>query len=121
MTVVLDTNAVVALYDAADPDHRLVADWIATADEDLVATPLAVAEMDYLVERRGGAQARWWADALTETVAIARRHPWLGLTDASLVALAGLLRTNRILTFDRHFRDLTTPRGEPFVLLPDDA
>ena len=76
-----------------------------------MATPLAVAEMDYLVERRGGARARetlwddleagayaarWWADALTETVAIARRHPWLGLTDASLVALAGLLRTNRI-------------------------
>ena len=58
MTVVLDTNVVVALYDAADPDHRLVADWIATADEDLVATPLAVAEMDYLVERRGGARAR---------------------------------------------------------------
>ena len=28
---------------------------------------------------------------------------------------------NRILTFDRHFRNLTTPRGEPFVLLPDDA
>jgi uncharacterized protein len=136
LTVVLDTNFVVALYDAADPDHRLVADWMATADEDLVATPLAVAEMDYLVERRGGAQARqtlwddleagayaarWWADALTETITIARRHPWLGLTDASLVALAGLLRTNRILTFDRHFRSLTTPRGEPFVLLPDDA
>jgi uncharacterized protein len=136
LTVVLDTNAVVALYDAADPDHGLVADWIATADEDLVATPLAVAEMEYLVERRGGASARqalwddldagaygarWWADALSETIAIAREHPWIGLTDASLVALAGLLRTNRILTFDRHFRSLTTPRGEPFVLLPDDA
>ena len=58
MTVVLDTNVVVALYDAADPDHRLVADWIATLDEDLVATPLAVAEMDYLVAERGGAAAR---------------------------------------------------------------
>ena len=58
MTVVLDTNVVVALYDAADPDHRSVADWIATADEDLVATPLAIAEMDYLVERRGKASAQ---------------------------------------------------------------
>ena len=57
MTVVLDTNVVVALYDAADPDHQVVADWIATLDEDLVATPLAVAEMDYLVARRGGAPA----------------------------------------------------------------
>jgi predicted nucleic acid-binding protein len=40
LTVILDTNFVVALYDAADPDHGLVADWMATADEDLVATPL---------------------------------------------------------------------------------
>jgi predicted nucleic acid-binding protein len=136
LTVVLDTNVVVALYDAADPDHQVVADWIATVDEDLVATPLAVAEMDYLVAHRGGRRARealwkdldagaylvrWWADALNETLLIARRHPLAGLTDASLVALAGLLRTQRIATVDQHFRSMTTPGGEPFVLLPDDA
>ena len=136
MTVVLDTDIVVALYDAADPDHALVARWIATLDEDLVATPLAVAEMDYLVHQRGGAMARdtlwrdleagaylvrWWADALNETLRIARRHPFAGLTEASLVALAGLLRTQRIATVDQHFRSMSTPAGEPFVLLPDDA
>jgi len=136
LTVVLDTNIVVALYDAADPDHQVVADWIATLDEDLVATPLAVAEMDYLVAQRGGIPARealwadldagaylvrWWADALNESLQIARRHPLAGLTDASLVALAGLLRTQRIATVDQHFRSMTTPAGEPFVLLPDDA
>jgi uncharacterized protein len=136
LTVVLDTSIVVALYDAADPDHALVAGWIATLDEDLVATPMAVAEMDYLVHLRGGEIARdtlwrdleagayvvrWWADALNETLRIARRHPFAGLTDASLVALAGLLRTPRIATVDQHFRSMTTPAGEPFVLLPDDA
>ena len=136
MTVVLDTNVVVALYDAADPDHRVVADWIATLDEDLVATPLAVAEMDYLVAHRGGPEARealwkdldagaylvrWWADALNETLLIARRHPFAGLTDASLVALSRRVRTNRIATLDQHFRAMTTPAGEGFVLLPDDA
>jgi uncharacterized protein len=135
LTVVLDTNVVLALYDAADPDHALVAPWLATLDEDLVATPLAIAEMDFLVRRRGGDRARdvlwrdladgayrvrWWADALVETLAIARRHPFTGVTDASLVALAGRLRTNRIATFDRHFRALTTPDGQPFVMLPDD-
>jgi uncharacterized protein len=135
LTVVLDTNVVLALYDAGDPDHAPVAAWLPSLDEDLVATPLAIAEMDYLVRRRGGDRARdalwrdlaegayavrWWADALAESLDIARRHPFTGLTDASLVALAGRLRTNRIASFDRHFRALTTPDGQPFVMLPDD-
>jgi len=35
---------------------------------------------------------------------------------------AGRLRTDRIATLDLdHFRSLTTPDGEPFVLLPADA
>jgi predicted nucleic acid-binding protein len=135
LTVVLDTNVVLALYDASDPDHGPVAAWLDAADEDLVATPLAVAEMDFLVRRRGGEHARdvlwrdldegayavrWWADALAETLAIARRFPFVGLTDASLVALAGRLRTDRIASFDGHFRAMTTPDGQPFVMLPDD-
>jgi predicted nucleic acid-binding protein len=136
LTVLLDTNVVIALYDAGDPDHTLVADWVMTLDEDLVTTPLAVAEMDYLVRKRGGSDAqsalwrdlddgaygiRWWADGLAETLTIARRYPLAGLTDASLVALGGRLRTQRIATVDQHFRSMTTPDGEPFVLLPDDA
>ena len=136
MSVVLDTAFVLALYDGGDRNHRRAVEWSNLVDEDLITTPLAVAEMDHLVEQRGGEAAartlwddfdagaygvRWWADALSETIAIARRHPWIGLADSSLVALAGLLRTNRIVTFDDHFRSLTTPRGEPFVVLPADA
>ncbi|MDP9345713.1 MAG: PIN domain-containing protein [Actinomycetota bacterium] len=136
MTIVLDTNVVVALYDAADPDHGAVAAMVETLDEDLVATPLAVAEMDYLVRRRGGPAARdalwrdlasgactvrWWADALDETLAVAHRHPFLGLTDASLVALAARVRTQRIATLDAHFRSITTPDGQPFMMLPSVA
>jgi uncharacterized protein len=136
LTVVLDTGVAIALYDAADPDHGRVAEWIAGIDEDLITTPLAVAEMDYLAESRGGPSGRaalwddleagaygvrWWADGMRDTLAIARRHPFLGLTDSSLVALAGLLRTRRIAALNNHFRSLTTPGGEPFVLLPADA
>jgi predicted nucleic acid-binding protein len=106
-------------------------------DDDLVTSPLALAEMDYFIGRYGGRGAaevlwtdfasgaygvRWWADALEETLAIARANPPIGLTDASLVALAGRLRTNRIATFDhRHFRALNTPDGQPFTVLPADA
>jgi uncharacterized protein len=136
LTVVLDTGAVVALMRDADRRHGAAVAWFDVNDEDLVTTPLALAEMDYFAHGAGGHDAasslwqdfesgayavRWWADALSQTLAIARQHPWIGLMDASLVALAGLLRTNRIATFDDHFRSLTTPGGEHFVVLPADA
>ncbi len=136
MTVVLDTGFVVALARARDERHPSARAWIETYDEDLVTTPLAVAEMDYLIgayQGEPGQRAlwenlasgvyavRWWADGITEAVDIARRQPWIGLSDASLIALAGRVRTNRILTFDQHFRSLTTPGGEAFVVLPADA
>jgi predicted nucleic acid-binding protein len=136
LTVVVDSAFVVALARGRDERHPAARAWIETYDEDLVTSPLAVAEMDYIigtVQGERGQRAlwenlasgvyvvRWWADAILEAVEIARRHPWVGLTDASLVALAGRLRTNRILTFDDHFRSLTTPGGEPFIVLPADA
>jgi predicted nucleic acid-binding protein len=136
MAVVLDTSIVIALMRARDVDHARVRDWVQTLDEDLVTSPLAVAEMDRHASALGpdfsrglwedlhsGAYAvRWWADAMLETIAVARRHPEVGLTDASLVALAARLRTDRIATLDLdHFRSLTTPDGEAFVLLPADA
>jgi predicted nucleic acid-binding protein len=133
MAVVVDTSIVIALMRARDADHERVRDWLATLDDDLVTSPLAVAEMDRLAGALGerfssglwqdlhsGAYAvRWWADAMLETIAVARRHPHIGLVDASLVALAARLRTDRIATLDRtHFGSLTTPDGEPFQLLP---
>lgn len=136
MTIVLDTGVVIALMRGSDEDHESARAWVEVNDEELVTTPLTVAEMDYIITDRGGEAARdalwssleagaytvrWWADGMRETLAIARSHPFLGLADASLVALAGLLRTNRIATLDQHFRSLTTPGGEPFVMLPADA
>jgi uncharacterized protein len=135
LSIVLDTNFVLTLLGQDDQDHRAAHEWITSSDEDLVTTPLALNEMDFLVTKYGGEPAarvlwdnfdegafglRWWAEGLHETIRIARRHPFLGLTDASLVALAGILRTNRIATFDQHFRSVLTPDGEPFVVLPDD-
>jgi predicted nucleic acid-binding protein len=136
VAVVVDTSIVVALMRARDADHARVRQWVETVDDDLVTSPLAVAEMDHLAaalgpqfsdglweDLRSGAYAvRWWADAMAETIAVARRHPQVGLADASLVALAGRIRTDRIATLDLdHFRSLTTAGGEAFVLLPHDV
>jgi predicted nucleic acid-binding protein len=135
LSIVLDTGFVVTLLGADDEDHRAAYSWLASTDEDLITTPLTLNEMDHLVTKYGGAPAarvlwdnfdngafglRWWAEGLHETIRIARQHPFLGLADASLVALAGILRTNRIATFDQHFRSVLTPDGEPFVVLPAD-
>lgn len=137
MAVVLDTGIVVSLLDAGDRRHDEVVDLVATLDDELVTTPLALAEMDYFALRLAGANGRaglwddfasgaygvrWWADALAESIALARRHPSIGLVDASLVALAARINTDRVATLDhRHFRPLTTVAGDPFVLLPADA
>lgn len=133
MSVVCDASAVIALLNPDDGHHRAAVDLLDRLDEDLVTTPTALAEMDFVVLRRGGResqralwanagsgalQVRWWADALKATLGIVRQRPVLGLADASLVALADVLRTDRIFTFDQHFRDLVTPDGRTLQMLP---
>jgi predicted nucleic acid-binding protein len=139
--IVLDTSVVVAFMDRDEPDHERVRAWMHGVSEVLCTTPLVLAELDYLVPRRGGPRAaealranferdifavEWWRSALYETIEIARRYESieLGLADASLIALAAHLETTRIATLDeRHFRAVQ-PAGDSakrFTLLPADA
>lgn len=134
MTVIVDTSVILALIVAHDEFHERAEALYAALDEDIATTPLVVAEMDYLITRRGGrtgadalwgaldsgaVQVRWWATAMSETLVIARRTPSLGLADSSLLALAPIVRTTRIATFDpKHFAAARSADGEPFVLLP---
>jgi uncharacterized protein len=139
VAIVVDTSVVFAALDRDEERHADVRAWLEAADEDLVTTPLALAEVDYLVHHHLGADAaramwsdfesgaylvRWWTDAVEDTIAAARRWDGLGigLADASLVALAAQLATDRIATLDeRHFRRVTTAEGEAFVVLPSDS
>jgi uncharacterized protein len=135
MTVVVDAGFVLAVARGRHPRHRDAVSLVETLDEDLITSPLAIADIDSAVAEAAGAEAqqavwrdfergayavRWWADALKETLAIARRHPETGLTAASLVALAARVNTRRIATFDAQFRTLPTLDGEAFVVLPAD-
>jgi uncharacterized protein len=137
--IVLDTTVLCALLDRRDQDHEEASTWYATVDDDLATTPLVLAEVDYLSRRAGrdavrafwrdaavGAYAiEWWPTAAQEAVAVVEQYEDLGLslTDASLVALAALLGTTTIATFDeRHFRVLRPlTGGQAFTLLPPDA
>lgn len=134
MTIVIDTNIVLALYDTRDEGHERAVWFYSELDEDVFTTPMVAAEMDHLVRRRAGTtaarrlwedfdtgaiQVRWWSSAMSETLTIARSRPCLGIADASLLALAPVVRTTRIATLDhRDFSAARTADGEPFTLLP---
>jgi len=138
--IVVDTSVVVAYMNAADDHHAIVAGWLDGADDDLMTTPMIIAEVDHLVGARGGPTARralhrdlaagaylveWWSGAIASVVKIAERYAdtGLGLADASLVALAERLGTTEIATLDeRHFRAVRRlAGGKAFRLLPADA
>ncbi len=139
--IVLDTSVVLAFMDRRDADHELVREWMDELEDELVSTPLILAELDHLVSRQGGASAamalrddfkrgayqlEWWPSALRETIDVAER--WasieLGLADASLVALAAHVKTTDIATLDeRRFRALRpmNDKHDAFKLLPYDS
>lgn len=134
--IVLDASIVVAYFNASERRHESVVSWLEAVDENLVTTPLVLAEIDYVLGRRAGPEAldalwadlddgvyevRWWPEALRETIAAARDAAIaVGLADASLVALAAHFGTRRIATLDEaHFAVLRPSSGEgAFVLLP---
>lgn len=139
--IVLDSSVVLALIDTSDINHERVWKWMEGVPDELCTTPLVLAELDHMVPIKGGPVAaeavredfrdgaytvEWWRSALFETIEIASQYEsiGLGLTDASLIALAAYLETTRIATLDeRHFRAVRPASGdaERFTLLPADA
>jgi hypothetical protein len=137
--IVIDTSAILAFMNSNDTHHARVSAWLASEEEDLATTPLVIAEVDHLIAARGGPAAssalrtdlvagaylvQWWPGALKSAVDIAERYAssGVGLTDASLVALAQQLDTIDVATLDeRHFRTLRPlSGGDAFRLLPAD-
>ena len=138
--IVLDTSLIYALLDSADSRHRQALEWYERLDEELVTTPLVLAEADHLAATRSGSRAvralrddvragayliEWWPSAAREAAELADRYADLGigLTDASLVVLAARVGSEDIAMFDeRHFR-VVRPLGggSAFRLLPLDA
>jgi len=137
--IVVDTSFIYALLDRADTRHQEAASWYARAAAALATTPLVLAETDHLAGARvgeaalrafrqdvaaGAYEVDWWPTAAAESVVAAERYRdlGLGLTDASLVALAARLETTLVATFDeRHFRAVKPLTNEPaFTILPAD-
>jgi uncharacterized protein len=135
--VIVDTSALLAYFDAGEPDHQAVRSVIDRSDDALVVSPYVVAELDYLVATRVGVDAElavlrelssgawelanFGASELEQAAAIVRKYrdQHIGIADASNVVLADLYHTRTIVTLDRrHFDVLRPVRGGRFTVMP---
>ena len=138
MTVIADTSALIAFYSESGTEHDDVSAWLATQGGPIVISPYVVAELDYLVATRKGVDAELAvlaelaggayelaamsaADVALAADLITRyRDLGIGITDASLVVLAGRYGADTILTLDRrHFGALRSLAGQPLRIVPD--
>jgi len=127
--VIVDTSALLAYFNAREPDHQAVSGVIDSNDELLVVSPYVVAELDYLIAKRIGVDAELevlrelssgaWelADVgvaeleLATSIIEKYRDQDIGVADASMVVLADRYRTRRIVTLDRRHFDVLRPIG----------
>jgi len=141
--IIVDTSAILATFDESYAEHPAVARALTNAEDLLVVSPMIVAEADYMLASRLGAQAarRFASDIASEAYDLAEwtssdhaaalavivgqgdDKDYIGIADASNVILADRHRTTTILTLDqRHFRRLRPLWGAShFTLLPYDA
>ncbi len=137
--IVCDTSGLLALLDAADPAHDAAVRVVQHATGVLVVSPFVLAELDYVVRARLGPEAarRLGADVVAGAYELAKLTAadvavcldlderyldlGLGLTDASLVVLAGRYGTTELFSLDeRHLRAVRPLVGESFRMLPAD-
>jgi predicted nucleic acid-binding protein len=140
VTLLIDTGPIVALADANEPLREVILDLLRTERGSLVMPSPTTAEVDYMLGRRFGASARraFHADLAAGRFSVGCleredhatvieiesrcRDLDLGLTDCALIVLAERYQTTRLLTFDeRHFRVVTSLRGNAFTILPADV
>lgn len=134
--IIADTSGLLAFFNRREPAHESVRRVIEATDDVLVVSPFVVAELDYLIGTRLGIDAQLTmleelasgayelatlgADEVRACAAVIARYrdQQIGVTDASLVVLAGRYSTRRILTLDRRHFDVLRPLdGGRFKLL----
>jgi predicted nucleic acid-binding protein len=135
--LIVDTSALLAYFDASEPDHAAVDGVLGASTDLLIISPYVIAELDYLVATRHGVDAElavveeltsgaWELTSFgADDVKRARplidkyRDQQIGLADASNVVLAERYRTRTIVTLDhRHFDVLRPAAGGRFTVLP---
>jgi predicted nucleic acid-binding protein len=139
MAVICDTGAIFALYDADDVHHGACRHAIETERGPLFLPVVLLAEIDYLLTSRLGADASLeflesiesgaftlvgpTSEDLTRCRAllVQYRDLSLGLADTMVVATAERLQFQRVFSVDqRHFRAIHPHGFGHFIILPAD-
>lgn len=139
--IILDTSGLLAYLDEDEPDHAVTAAVVDAESGPFILSPFVLAEVDYVVTRQFGVDlaieflgevtvgtfelATFDDSDMAHAVGVAKQYRDLkiGITDASVVALAHRYGTTRLLTLDeRHFRTVRPLSGnEAFTLAPLDS
>jgi predicted nucleic acid-binding protein len=139
LTLLIDAGPIVALADVEEPQRERILTALRDEPGDLVVPAPTTAEVDYLLGRRFGQEARRGflsdlahgrfnvgcleRDDYKTILEVDRRYADLnlGVADCALVVLANRYDTTRILSFDeRHFRAVAPLAGGAFTILPAD-
>lgn len=137
--ILLDTSGLLTALDASQPRHAAAARCLREAHPPRLLSPFVLAEVDYLVRTRVGADAQrellaevargayqlepFAAGDIDVARAVMARRPAgdLDLADASIVVLAYRHDAQDVLTLDEpRFRSLRRAGGRAFRLLPAD-
>lgn len=135
MPFLLDTGALYALADADDAWHRRMRDFLAREHQALLTPATVIAEAAYLIRSRLGAHVeREFAESLAageiavenlsqpdlaRCAQLLGAYDFLGMVDASLVAVAERLKLKALVTTDRRdFRRVRPKHVPAFELLP---
>ena len=137
MALVLDTSALLAALDAADPDHGPCAKLIVDSREDLIVPALVLSELDYwcgerltldvwlaflkdVLDGAYGVENPTHGD-LVRSEELQRTYADLkvGVVDASILAVVERLGETKLATLDhRHFGTMRPRHVNALELLP---
>ena len=139
MTLVADSGALYALYDADDAHHAGVREVIDREQGATVLPMVLLGELDHLLREFLGVDAEWdFLEAIAtggytveplvpsdlercRELVKGYRDLDLGLVDAAVIATAERLGVQDILTVDERDFQAVHPRRGPYTLLPADA
>ncbi len=135
MPLLVDTGVLYALADRRDAWHKKVRAYLESSADTLLAPVTILPEVAYLLRHRISAQAEQaFAASLasgelavedltrgdwTRAEELMSTYEWLGLVDATVVAVAERLKLSSLATTDRrHFSPVRPAHVARFTLVP---